>query len=82
MNVLTVVAATQAVQEPSAAHEIGGLFALLVVLSLYLLPWIISKIRNHHNSGAIFVLNLFLGWTFLGWIGSLIWSCTKVVKGG
>jgi hypothetical protein len=29
---------------------------------------------------AIFVLNLLLGWTLLGWIGSLVWSCTAPRK--
>jgi len=27
---------------------------------------------------AILVLNLLLGWTFLGWVGALIWSLTAV----
>jgi hypothetical protein len=28
------------------------------------------------NSVAILMLNLFLGWTVIGWIIALIWSCT------
>ena len=27
---------------------------------------------------AIFVLNLFLGWTLLGWVGALVWAATAV----
>jgi hypothetical protein len=25
----------------------------------------------------IFLVNLFFGWTFVGWIISLIWACTR-----
>ena len=51
---------------------------LLLLAVLYFLPWIIAALRRHHNSGAIFVLNLFLGWTFLGWVGALVWSATSI----
>ncbi len=50
----------------------------LVPLLLYFLPWIIALIRGHHNSGAIFLLNFLLGWTFVGWIVAFIWSFTSV----
>ncbi len=50
----------------------------LVPLLLYFLPWIIALIRGHHNAGAIFLLNLLLGWTFIGWIVAFIWSFTNV----
>jgi hypothetical protein len=29
---------------------------------------------------AIGVLNFFLGWTLLGWIGALVWACTADVR--
>jgi len=41
---------------------------------LYFLPTIIAMVRNKSNRGAIFLLNLFLGWTFVGWIVSLVWA--------
>lgn len=46
-----------------------------IVGAIYFLPVIIG--RNKKNSKAIFVLNLFLGWTFIGWIIALIWATTK-----
>lgn len=54
----------------------GGLIivAIAVGLGLYFLPTIIAMLRKKKNAGAIFALNLFLGWTFLGWLGALIWS--------
>jgi hypothetical protein len=38
---------------------------------VYFLPALIAGRRNHHNQGAIFVVNAFLGWTFLGWVVAL-----------
>ena len=29
------------------------------------------------NAGAIFALNLLLGWTLVGWVVSLVWALTK-----
>lgn len=51
---------------------------LLVLLLLYLLPSFIAGGRKHHNTSAITVLNLLLGWTVLGWIISLVWAFTAV----
>ena len=47
-----------------------------VVLVVYFLPGIIAAARNHHQSTAIFFLNLLLGWTFLGWVVALVWALT------
>ncbi len=46
-----------------------------LVISIYFFPTLISLIRNCKNKLGIFVLNLFLGYTFLGWVGALIWAC-------
>ena len=43
------------------------------LFTLYFLPSIIAGIRNN-NFSAILVLNLFLGWTLVGWVVSLSWS--------
>lgn len=42
---------------------------------IYLAPAICGKKKK--NSTAIFVLNLFLGWTFVGWVVALVWAVTK-----
>lgn len=51
--------------------------AFALVLALYFLPTIVALARSHHNAVAIFLLNLFLGWTGLGWIVALVWSATN-----
>jgi hypothetical protein len=52
------------------------LVLLVIVLPLYFLPTIIALSRKKSNHLAIFLLNFFLGWTFVGWIVSLVWACT------
>ena len=52
-----------------------GLFAIIIIP--YFLPTIIAMLRRSNSTGGIFLLNFFLGWTFIGWIGALIWSITS-----
>lgn len=51
---------------------------LIVALVLYFLPWFIASKRDHPNETAIALLNLFLGWTFLGWVAALVWAATSI----
>lgn len=41
---------------------------------LYLLPTMLAAIGNKRATGWIFLLNLLLGWTILGWIGAIVWA--------
>ena len=50
---------------------------IILVAMVYLFPSIVACSNKKANAGAIAVLNIFLGWTFLGWLGSLIWAMTK-----
>ena len=45
-----------------------------IFLILYFLPTIIAVNKERESVGAIFALNLFLGWTLIGWVVSLSWS--------
>ncbi len=47
---------------------------ILVVGILYFLPSIVGSAKQ--NAGAIFVLNIFLGWTLIGWVAALVWAMT------
>ena len=60
----------------------GGLVLLLFVIcaALYFVPAMIARSRNHKNAQAILVLNLFLGWTFLGWVAALVSSFSNDVR--
>ena len=51
-------------------------FAILItLLSLfYFLPAAITFYRKRANTGAILALNLFLGWSLIGWVIALVWA--------
>ena len=48
----------------------------LMGIGLYLLPALIAHGRNLDSRAAITLFNLFLGWTFIGWVAALIWALT------
>jgi len=55
-------------QEQNTAQAI---IAFLVIVSVYFLPSLIGTFRSVRNIGSVFVINLFLGWTFIGWVIAL-----------
>jgi hypothetical protein len=50
---------------------------LIACLAVYFAPTIIASCRRHKNEIAIAMFNLFLGWTVIGWLVAVIWSCTN-----
>jgi hypothetical protein len=62
--------------EFSMFHWLVVLLILLgPMLALYFLPSILA--RQKRQATAVFVLNLLLGWTVLGWIGALVWALVE-----
>jgi hypothetical protein len=60
--------------------EDNGLFYLLLgflAVGIYFMPTFFAWIDRKRNTVAIFALNLFLGWTFFGWVVAMAWSLTK-----
>ena len=47
---------------------VAGVFALVFARAL------IASRRKHPCSTLIFLLNLFFGWTFVGWLVLLVWA--------
>jgi len=43
---------------------------------VYFAPTIVALARHKRNTLSIFLLNLFLGWTLIGWIVALVWAST------
>ena len=67
-----------AMRNSEAAENVTGVLGLgllAVGAGVYFLPTLIA--HRKRNSQAIFVLNLFLGWTFLGWVIALVWACMR-----
>lgn len=57
--------------------ELTIVIVAVVFLAVYFLPWIVASNRGHRNTVAIFILNLFLGWSFIAWIVALVWAFTN-----
>jgi hypothetical protein len=51
------------------------MFHLLFFLLLYFLPALIA--RDKKDALAIFLVNLLLGWTVIGWVLALLWACAS-----
>lgn len=41
---------------------------------MYFLPTIIAFARSKRDAAAILLLNLFLGWSVIGWIVAMVWA--------
>jgi hypothetical protein len=44
---------------------------------VYLLPTYVAWAKTHANLAAIAMLNVLLGWTFIGWVVALLWAMSK-----
>jgi hypothetical protein len=47
---------------------------LIFFFGLYFLPAIVAAARHTHNSTAILLINIFLGWTIIGWFVAFLMS--------
>lgn len=62
-------------KQPVSGALVAIAWIVAILTLLYMLPWAIAVTRNHRNMAVIGLVNFFLGWTFIGWIGSLIMAC-------
>jgi hypothetical protein len=69
-------------QVGSAQSTAWLVFAIIlnIAIAMYLLPTLIALIRHVHNLGTIVVINIFLGWSFYGWVAALALACQHVDK--
>ncbi len=68
---------TQVVVAPhrcSTAHVVIAWVCAVLTLG-YLLPWAIAATRNRSNVVAIALIDLFLGWSLVGWVAALVMAC-------
>lgn len=59
------------------SSTVAGILLIAAMAFLYFLPTIVGHKKS--NARAIFFLNLFLGWTAIGWIVAMIWGLTRDV---
>lgn len=58
-------------------NELIGLAILIVLSCVYFAPAIIASRNKRKNANAISVVNVFLGWTLIGWVIALAWSVVE-----
>ncbi len=49
---------------------------------LYFAPALLATSRQSPNATAIWLTNLFVGWTVIGWVVTLVWAMHTPVVGG
>jgi len=55
-------------------RELIVLLLFGLAIYLYFLPFMIARRRNHPQKNPILIVNIFLGWTLIGWVAALAWS--------
>ena len=61
-------------------NTIDGMFWFFVMMFIYFIPVIVAHYKEHTKESSIMVVNLFLGWTFLGWVIALAWAVSESKK--
>lgn len=56
------------------------LLALVWLLAVYFLPAFIAFRRRHKNRIAILVINIFLGFSIVGWLVAAAWALTGEIE--
>lgn len=63
--------------EEATFRTIGTIFLIIVCIAIYFLPYLIAIRKKSERQTQIGLLNLFLGWTFIGWIIFLVMAVGK-----
>ena len=50
---------------------------MIFFVALYFAPAIVAGARHTHNATAILLINLFFGWTVIGWFAALLMAITS-----
>ena len=54
-----------------------GYFAFILLILLYFLPSIVAYNNRKENLTSIVILNVLLGWSFIGWVVAIVWAVSK-----
>lgn len=60
------------------SNSLGAFLLLTLMVIIYFIPTLVAGKRGHPQGTPIFLLNLFAGWTFIGWLAALIWSSSAI----
>jgi len=64
----------------AAAGLFAGLGILVIIggIILWILPIVIAGMRGHPNFWPILLIDVLLGWLFVGWVIALVWSVMAI----
>lgn len=60
--------------EVNAFGAVVSMLFFVAAPALYLLPTYEAWKADHESLMSLFLLNLLLGWTFLGWVAAMVWA--------
>jgi hypothetical protein len=55
----------------------GTILILAAGIVAYFLPAMVAALLGHRHFAGITILNIFLGWTLVGWVIALVWAVTS-----
>ncbi len=58
----------------------GTLFLLIICIFIYFVPSIVAYQRKKRDLTPILLINIFLGWTLIGWVVAIIWAVSSEKK--
>jgi hypothetical protein len=64
----------------SGAGSVAVLFGVIVLIGFCFLPTIVAFTRKVTDKGSVVVINLFLGWTLVGWVVALAMACRSSTR--
>jgi hypothetical protein len=64
---------------PSILEALTVLLLVVVYAGFMFIPTYVAFYRNHDHRMIILVVNAFLGWTGIGWAGTMVWALTEEV---
>jgi ABC-type lipoprotein release transport system permease subunit len=62
----------------SVTSVIGTIAGVIGLIAAYWFPTIMAFMRHVPAKGQVLVVNLFLGWTFVGWVVALVMAFRTV----
>ncbi len=58
----------------AGSNPVFGLILIMFLIGMYLLPTFVALDRNVVNKWSVVIVNVFLGWTLIGWVVALAMS--------
>jgi len=64
---------------PAVGASIAVVIFFIIGIAAYWVPTIVAAVRKVPNLGSVIVINLFLGWTLVGWVVALAMAARSQV---